>query len=452
MIDIKQRLPPYSEEAERCVLGSILLDPERVIDICTERGLGFDSFYIPSHRVLYEHLVQMRSDNIGIDIVTACQYIKDHGGLDAVGGNAYIEQLIDTTPSAVYAERYIEIVVEKFLLRCTIERCRAGMEECYRAEDKAESIIFNVQGSLIQLSEFNNKEKSNEDIRKETIEHWKAAQKGGVSGIPSPWPRFNERFGGLHNGIVTVFGGRAGTGKSSANATWLHFLGTRNIPVAACCFEDGVERTWQRLAGIHGDFSVFNLDVGNSTEEDVLRADQALLSIQRAPIYLEDRPMSADQILAWAMRQKAKHGIKVLFIDAFKDIARRDFDVLGDNEISQAIAHGAKRLDLPIVVYHHMRKQDTRDASGGRLTKDDIRGSGRIMDDCRQAILLQAVIDKGTGKWDYEFELVKNNFGPTGSFPMIRISNRCKWIEKPPIVTDGQGRQVQAARQIVEED
>ena len=114
------RIPPHSEEAERGVLGSALIDAERVVDLCIEKRLTPESFYAPAHRVLFEVLLEMTNDHRPIDLLTVGEKLRAVNQLDAIGGESYLEQLIDSTPTSAHAEYYIDIVRQKHLLRCII--------------------------------------------------------------------------------------------------------------------------------------------------------------------------------------------------------------------------------------------------------------------------------------------------------------------------------------------
>ena len=132
-----QRVPPSSEDAERGVLGSALLDASRVIDLCISRQITSESFYVQWHRVLFEQLVSMQNEGPPVDLLTVSQRLRDLSLLDQVGGNAYLEKLIDGTPTAAHAEYYIDIVRQKHLLRAIIDRSREAIDACYSGEDDA---------------------------------------------------------------------------------------------------------------------------------------------------------------------------------------------------------------------------------------------------------------------------------------------------------------------------
>ncbi|MBO7653618.1 MAG: replicative DNA helicase, partial [Kiritimatiellae bacterium] len=118
------RTPPHSDEAEQGVLGSILLDAatgdSRVMDLCTEHGITEESFFAPSHRLLFETLTEMSRAAMSIDPVTLNERLRAMNRLDEVGGPAMLQQLIDRTPTAAHAEYYINILRQKHLLRKVI--------------------------------------------------------------------------------------------------------------------------------------------------------------------------------------------------------------------------------------------------------------------------------------------------------------------------------------------
>ena len=109
------RIPPHSAEAERGVLGSILLDPTGSIDKSLARRMRAESFYDRRHQLLFEQLVDMSQANIPMDAVTIGQWLKEHDALDKVGGYDYLVELQDSTLVPAHVEHYCDIVQEKSL-------------------------------------------------------------------------------------------------------------------------------------------------------------------------------------------------------------------------------------------------------------------------------------------------------------------------------------------------
>ena len=147
------RIPPYSEEAERGVLGSVLLDAMRVLDLCVESQLESESFYVPAHRLIFKAMLGMRDDNQVIDVLTLTDRLKSLGRLDDVGGAVALDRLIDSTPTAAHAGYYIDIVRQKFLLRSIIHCARAAESRCYGAEESADQTLSEVEQSFLDITE-----------------------------------------------------------------------------------------------------------------------------------------------------------------------------------------------------------------------------------------------------------------------------------------------------------
>ena len=118
------RIPPHSEEAEQGVLGSILLDSEKVMNLCIERQLVPESFYHPVYLTIFVALLEMSRQNRPIDLVTATEKLRSSGVMERIGGSLTLDRLVDSTPTAAHAEYYIDIVRHKHLLRCVIDRAR----------------------------------------------------------------------------------------------------------------------------------------------------------------------------------------------------------------------------------------------------------------------------------------------------------------------------------------
>ena len=143
----EMKTPPHSAEAERGIIGSILLDTQfgedaRVLDLCQAHGLTPDSFYEPRNRILYETFREMSGASAPIDAVTLTDRLRATGRLDQVGGIAAIQALVDNTPTSAHAEYYIDIVRQKHLLRTMIQRARETEEKCFDETQGANADIL----------------------------------------------------------------------------------------------------------------------------------------------------------------------------------------------------------------------------------------------------------------------------------------------------------------------
>ena len=158
-----RRLPPRSEEAEKGVLGSALIESDRVVELCSTAGLSAESFYVPAHRLLFEKLMQMYQAGKAIDLLTVGESLKLSGELDRVGGYDFLVRLVDSTPTSAHAEYYIEIVQQKHLFRRIISQASETIDQCHTTEEDAEELLNRTQELFFELS----------DQRASTEEEWK---------------------------------------------------------------------------------------------------------------------------------------------------------------------------------------------------------------------------------------------------------------------------------------
>jgi len=196
------RLPPYSEEAERGVLGGIILDAARVLTLCQSAGLTVAAFYVPAHQIIFEALAAM--DPKSLDLITIGEHLKANGELDRVGGHPFLERLVDATPTPAHSAFYIGIVAEKEKRRALIREAQTAIEAAHD-ETPLENILASRTEFLRELSKGN----SADEFPAMTLADLQAYQ-------PEPERDHIAGAGWLRRGAMTLFIGATGIGKSVA--------------------------------------------------------------------------------------------------------------------------------------------------------------------------------------------------------------------------------------------
>jgi replicative DNA helicase len=210
------RVPPHSEEAERGVLGSILLDPASAIDKCLAKRLGSDSFYDRRHQALFEQMVDMNQANKVMDAITIAEWLKDHNALEKVGGYDYLVQLQDSTMVPAHVEFYCDIVQEKNLYRRLIEHSNEVTDSAYKGEEDAALLVSQAEASLFDLGSHGG----------DKIPDWKESIKHVFTeinkdpndidhGVTTGYEGLNERLRGLAKTDMIVLAARPAMGKTS---------------------------------------------------------------------------------------------------------------------------------------------------------------------------------------------------------------------------------------------
>lgn len=413
-----------SHVSEDQLIGECLTKTQESVFILSESGITTEWLCQREAVNAFKMIMDMYINQREITIPTLLEHAEHK---KVAVDHSYLNRCIDLCPVTNIANP-LRKVKEMWIRREMIKHSKSLNNLSAVMDNEPEESIGQVICELADLTA-SHKRLTKEQIKEMIMKRYNAASSGGSSGIPLPWPTVNKKLGGLVNKQVTIFAGRGGIGKSMCCATLVHYLGRSGVNVGYLPFEDGVERTWARLASIDGKYSSFRMDCGASAME-VLNAGHYLDEVMKLPIHMEDRRMTAEQVMAWSIHQKVKNGMQLLVIDAFKDLKRSSRDVSEDDQMSQVITEIASRLDIPVWVDHHVRKQETSNGKTQKLTMDDIRGSANFVNDARQLLIAQNWVDDG-GVHHFSFECAKNNNGPSGwAVEMERRSDINTWIER----------------------
>ena len=444
----KLRTPPHSEEAELGVLGSILLDAatgdSRVLDLCTEQGITEESFFAPTHRLLYETLVEMSRGAMTIDPLTLNERLRALNRLEQVGGPAAIQNLIDRTPTAAHAEYYINILRQKHLLRMVIACSRDAERRCYDEAGSADLILGEVEQKFLGIA----------DRREGTGVSWPQAitntmahidrlfslGKGAVAGLPTGLANLDRKLKGLRNGEMIVLAARPSMGKTSLAMNIAECValgrdingnpmkGDHNRPhgVGVFSLEMSTESLAMRmLCGMAG-VPAFQIDQGIINPKRVnQQLTRAASDLGKAPIYCDDTGgLDVMDMRARARRMKKRYKIELIVTDYLQLCNCREFAKQGrqieTSQISGQIKAMAKELNLPVIVLSQLsRAPEQRGDASHKPKLSDLRDSGAIEQDADVALLLRRPCKAPK---DPEFEdkrlaivdVAKHRNGPTG--------------------------------------
>ncbi len=424
-----RRLPPCSEEAERGVLGSALIESTRVIELCSMKSVTADSFHIPSHRLLYEQLMEMYQAARAIDLLTIGEALKNAGRLDQTGGYAFLEGLIDSTPTAAHAEFYIDIIQQKHLLRRIITQAAETIDSCYSPDEESEELLSRTEEAFFELSD--KKTASAEDWQKVVYKTAGQIIDGNIldSGVPTGFVDLDKELRGLHNTDMIVLAARPSMGKTSlamniAEHAAMGRGGGKKHSVGVFSLEMSQEQLVRRMlyskAGVPAWKDFFS-------ESDRTRLSSAADQLGKASIVVDDSAgLDVMDLRARARRMKRIYGIELIVIDYLQllhDKRRsRDGRQQETASISNSIKAMAKELKLPVLVLSQLSRapeQGGRDGNKPRLS--DLRDSGAIEQDADVVLLLQRPsyynkeLEAGSGEDTLAVvDIAKHRNGPTG--------------------------------------
>ncbi len=439
------RVPPHSAEAERGVLGSILLDAARVMDLCIEAGLDEDAFHLHAHRVLFGACRALAVKNVPVDLLTVVQNLRASNRLDDIGGTGFLEQLVDATPTAAHAEYYIDLVRQKHLLRRTIACARQVEQACYEEGQSADQVLSVSEQRFLDIAE--RQQASGQTWThavKASFAHIQRIMEGGFSGVATGFLNLDRKLRGLRNGEMLVLAARPSMGKTSLAMNICECLALGRdmngkpltgmpdgfdgkCPVAVFSLEMSQEALAMRMLCARAGVPGFQLESGylNSrrTNTAFISAADALC---QALLYIDDTGgLDVMELRARARRIKKQHKIGLIMIDYLQLLNCREYARQGrqleTSAISAQIKAMAKELNIPVIVLSQLSRAPEQRVGDktGKPRLSDLRDSGAIEQDADVVLLLRRPCkypgDKEADDRDLAIvDVAKHRNGPTG--------------------------------------
>jgi replicative DNA helicase len=431
------RIPPYSEEAEKGVLGAILLDFDRALNLAVDSRITPETFYTPAHRTIYEAMIQMLSAGQAVDVLTLADFLTANDKIKSIGGDAYLDQLIDSTPTAAHAEYYIDIIRQKYLLREIINCARDAENSCYGGEFNADNLLSEVEQNFLNITEDQHGDITEwPDAVKEVMEYIEKVfqtKRGMGTGVPSGFVNIDKKLSGLRGGEMIVLAARPSMGKTSLamNIAENVALGKSDPDqkahaVGIFSLEMSYMSLVTRMICCHAEVPGFQLSQGYVSSEFHGKLVNAASVLSKAPIYMDDTGgLDVMELRARARRMKKKYDIELIIIDYLQLLNCREYSHQGRQLETSAISANlkamAKELNLPVLVLSQLsRAPEQRSGSNdGRPKLSDLRDSGAIEQDADVVMMLRRPCKyPGTEGSEDEtlaiVDVVKQRNGPTG--------------------------------------
>ncbi|PWU12541.1 MAG: replicative DNA helicase [Verrucomicrobia bacterium] len=448
------RLPPHSPEAEQGVLGCVLLSPNDCMGECIEKfkGASAEVFYDLRNQAIFSALAQMYDDRQPIDVITLQQRLKDRQMLEEVGGIAYLSGLPDAVPTAANVGYYMEIVLEKYLLRRMIQVCTGVVGRLYDYEGEVEGLMDEVERDILRVSE-SRVQSNNRSIKElvhkaiDTIEQFH--QGGGkLTGIGTGFYDLDKLTSGLQNGDMVVIAARPSVGKTSlAMNIAEHVAIWQKLPVGVFSLEMTADSLALRLLCSLARVNLRNVREGFLADRDFHKLTDAASDLTSAPLFIDDSSgLSILQLRAKARRMHQQYGIKLFVIDYLQllhSTARRAENRQQEiADISSGVKALAKELKVPVIVLSQLNRELERDKNR-KPRLSDLRESGAIEQDADVVGLLYRPSSDDEDGGDglvHEDEaapvnllIAKQRNGPTGDVELTFLKSYTRFESKAKV-------------------
>ncbi len=385
-----EKLLPQNIEAECGVLGSIIIDPEAIVQVAD--FLFPDDFYRDAHRSIYEVILQLYEQREAADFITICDELERRNKLEDVGGASYITSLINQVPTSGNVEFYGHIVERNCILRRLIHAAGQIAAIAYEendadvALDKAEQLIFNISQrharsdfSLLRdlLSEYMNKLDQLHERR------------GTIVGVPTGFSDLDRLTGGLQKSDLIILAARPAVGKTSLALSLAHNTAIKHQrSVAIFSLEMSKEQLVQRLLSMDAGVDQQRLRTGWIEDDEWERITYSMGTLSEANIWIDDTAgISSIEMRSKARRLQAEHGIDLIIVDYLQLMQsvsgggkRNENRVQEISEISRNLKGLARELNMPVLALAQLsRAVESRQSKVPQLS--DLRESGSIEQD-----------------------------------------------------------------------
>jgi replicative DNA helicase len=442
------RTVPHNLEAERALLGSVLLD-NSALNSALET-LSKDDFFSAAHRVTFEKMAEISEKNRTIDLVTLCEELSKDGLIEKSGGAAYLAALTDGVPIGTTAAvgEYCRIVKEKSTVRRLINASNTVISRCLEGTDDPETLIDLAQSQVFDIAEqrvvsgFANIR----DIIKTSFGKIDVLFDRGqrVTGIETGFVDLDDMTSGLQAGELIVVAARPSLGKTAlALNIAAHAAIEKRKMVGVFSLEMSKESLVIRLLCSEARIDSHKLRTGFSSREDWSRMTTALGRLSEAPLFIEDTPaLSIMQIRAKARRMKAEKGLDLLIVDYLQLVSgqgRFENRTQEVSYISRGLKSIAKELKVPVLALSQLSRAPEQ-RPGQRPQLSDLRESGSIEQDADVVIFIFREKRAAEGE-DGEEEsahsgsethliIGKQRNGPTGDVPIVFLKPYAKFENK----------------------
>jgi replicative DNA helicase len=434
---------PHSVEAEKAVLGAILLD-NQLFDQAAEL-LSREDFYSDANRTIYTRMEMLSADTRAIDSVTLREELLKENQLESVGGTAYIASLLDGVPRISNLEHYARIVKEKSLLRKLIHSTNEILIRSFSAEEDPMVLLERAERAIFQISEERVKSGFVQlpDLLSKTYKHIETLyqKKELITGLATGFVKLDQMTSGLQDADLIILAARPGMGKTSLALNVAQHAATKEKKtIGLFSLEMAAEQLVMRLLCSEARVDSHKARSGFLSKDDWKDLAKALGRLAEARIFIDDTPgISVVEMRSKARRLKAEHGLDLLIVDYLQLMSgssgsRRGFENRQQeiSSISRSLKGLAKELSIPVLALSQLSRAPEQRRGDHKPQLSDLRESGSIEQDAdvvlfvyREDLYKKDSDEADTGVADIIVGKQRN--GPTGVVELAFISQWTKF-------------------------
>jgi len=438
------RIPPHNLNAEKSVLGAMLLDMDAVL--AAVQILRAEDFYYSANGKIYEAMVQLYNQGRPVDFVTLTDHLETFGVLEAVGGYEYVTEISTFVPSFANVGDYIAIVRERALLRRLIKAGSQIIEAGYDHTRSVPEILSMAEKLIFDISQSGHSREFI-DIQTaitEVMDHIQELSENGepITGLSTGFPSLNHKLSGLHPSELILVASRPAMGKTAFGLNIAQQVARFNENATVAIFE--LEMPYEQLTRLLSNVGALPMQqLITGQMDDFSKLYDASDRFKEAKIFIDDTPsISVMEMRSKCRRLKMQHGLSLVLIDYLQLISgsggrtaeSRQQEV---SEITRGLKLMARELEVPVILLAQVSRSPER-RENHRPMLSDLRESGAIEQDADIVMFLyreayyaseKPDVDPATITNESEVIIAKNRNGSTGTIKLLWKGETVSFVE-----------------------
>lgn len=433
------KIPPQNLDAEKSLLGAVLIDEETLADI--SEHVKVKDFYDKRHGIIYGGMMRLYEHHRPVDLLTLTDELKKKDELDTIGGSAYLTELTNYVPTAAHAEAYAEMVAQKAVRRRLIKASAEISELGFNEDTTTQELLEKAEAELFSVSDQSLKQDvvSLESILTESFDRMEELHrnKGALRGIRTGYRDLDNMTAGLQRSDLIILAARPAMGKTTLVTNLAYNVATiAKQPVLYFNLEMSKEQLVDRMLADASGVDAWNIRTGNLSDDDFSKLSEAMGEMAEAPIFIDDTPgLSVLEMRTKARRASHNAPLGLIIVD-YLQLMQSNGNHNGNrvqevSEISRGLKLIARELNVPLIALSQLsRSVESRTPPIPQLA--DLRESGSIEQD---ADIVSFIYRPGYYEPDNpEFEniteliIAKHRNGPTGKIGLYFHPERLRFM------------------------
>ncbi len=432
------KIPPQNLDAEKSLLGAVLIDEETLADI-SEHVTAKD-FYEKRNAIIYAGMMRLYEKHKPVDLLTLSDELKRKNEIEIIGGSAYLTELTNYVPTSAHAEAYAELVAQKAVRRRLIKASGEISELGYDEETTTQELLEKAEAELFSVSDQSLKQDlvSIESILTESFDRMEELHrnKGQLRGIRTGYRDLDNMTAGLQRSDLIILAARPAMGKTTLVTNLAYNVATiAKQPVLFFSLEMSKEQLVDRMLADASGVDAWNIRTGNLSDDDFSKLSDAMGEMAEAPIFIDDTPgVSVLEMRTKARRAAHEQPLGLIIVDylqLMQSSGRSDGNRVQEvSEISRGLKLIARELNVPVIALSQLsRTVESRNPQIPQLA--DLRESGSIEQDADIVMFIyrEAYYNPETERENItDLIIAKHRNGPTGKIELYFHPERLRFM------------------------